>query len=88
MAGSVPNRPTDRAVAESPLSAPDRRVWRLFLTERAIQLIDQAKDSLRDLEEEMLAGFDAPQRQALAEMLETIRVNLSNARTVAEVAHG
>lgn len=66
----------------------DRRIWRLFLTERAIQLIDQAKDSLRDLEEEMLAGFDAPQRQALAEMLETIRVNFSNARTVAEVAHG
>lgn len=66
----------------------DRRIWRLFLTERAIQLIDQAKDSLRGLEEEMLAGFDAPQRQALAEMLETIRVNFSNARTVAEVTHG
>ena len=28
MAGSVPSRPTGRVAAESPLSAPDRRVWR------------------------------------------------------------
>ncbi len=82
------DRMAESGLTERRRDPADRRIWRLFLTERAIQLIDQAKDSLRDLEEEMLAGFDAPQRQALAEMLETIRVNFSNARTVAEVAHG
>lgn len=66
----------------------DRRAWRLFLTDRSRQVIDQVKASLAGLEDEMLAGLAAPQREALAEMLETIRVNFSNARTVAEVANG
>lgn len=66
----------------------DRRAWRLHLTERSRQLIDEARLCLADLEDEMLAGITAPQREALADILETIRVNFSNARNLAEVANG
>lgn len=66
----------------------DRRAWRLHLTERSRELIDQVRASLGGLEDEMLGGLDNGQRVALAEMLETIRVNFTNARALPEVAHG
>lgn len=66
----------------------DRRAWLLYLTERSRQLIDQVRACLTGLEDEMLTGLDAAQRAALAEMLETIRVNFSNVRPIPEVTHG
>ena len=66
----------------------DRRAWLLYLTERSRQLIDQVRACLAGLEDEMLTGLDAAQRAALAEMLETIRVNFSNVRPIPEVTHG
>lgn len=66
----------------------DRRAWRLFLTDRSRQLIDQVRDCLNGLEDEMLTGLDTAQRAALAGMLETIRVNFSNVRPLTEVTHG
>lgn len=66
----------------------DRRAWRLFLTDRSRQLIDQVRDCLTGLEDEMLTGLDEAQRAALAGMLETIRVNFSNVRPIPEVNHG
>lgn len=66
----------------------DRRAWRLFLTDRSRQLIDQVRACLTGLEDEMLTGLDEAQRAALAEMLETIRVNFSNVRPIPEVNHG
>ena len=66
----------------------DRRAWRLFLTDRSRQLIDQVRACLTGLEDEMLTGLDEAQRAALAGMLETIRVNFSNVRPLTEVTHG
>lgn len=66
----------------------DRRAWRLHLTDRSRQVIDEARLCLADLEDEMLAGIAASQREALADILETIRVNLSNARNLAEAVNG
>lgn len=66
----------------------DRRAWRLHLTTRSREVIDQVRASLAGLEDEMLAGLDSAQRSALAEMLETIRVNFTNARAGLEVANG
>lgn len=66
----------------------DRRAWRLFLTDRSRQLIDQVRACLTGLEDEMLTGLDEAQRAALAGMLETIRVNFSNVRPIPEVNHG
>lgn len=66
----------------------DRRAWRLFLTDRSRQLIDQVRACLTGLEDEMLTGLDEGQRAALAGMLETIRTNFSNVRPIPEVTHG
>ena len=66
----------------------DRRAWLLFLTERSRQVIDQVRDCLTGLEDEMLTGLDETQRAALAQMLETIRENFSTARPLPEVPHG
>lgn len=66
----------------------DRRAWRLHLTDKSRQVIDQVRAGLAGLEEEMLAGLDPAQRESLATMLETIRVNFANARILPEVANG
>ena len=66
----------------------DRRAWLLFLTERSRQVIDQVSACLAELEDEMLTGLDAPQRDALARMLETIRENFSTTRPLSEVTNG
>ncbi|MFN3515750.1 MAG: MarR family winged helix-turn-helix transcriptional regulator [Novosphingobium sp.] len=66
----------------------DRRAWRLFLTERSRQVIDQVRAKLTELEDEMVAGLEPVQRQALARFLETIRSNFTNTRLLTELAHG
>ena len=66
----------------------DRRAWRLFLTDRSRCVIDQVRDSLTSLEDEMLAGLEPQQRKALGQMLESIRENFSNHRPLPEVNHG
>lgn len=66
----------------------DRRAWRLFLTDRSRCVIDQVRDSLTGLEDEMLAGLEPQQRKALGQMLESIRENFSNHRPLPEVNHG
>lgn len=66
----------------------DRRAWRLFLTDRSRCVIDKVRDCLADLEDEMLAGLDAQQREALGQMLESIRENFTNTRPLSEVTHG
>ena len=66
----------------------DRRAWRLFLTERSRQVIDQVRAKLAGLEDEMVAGLEPAQRLALAQFLETIRSNFTTTRLPTEVAHG
>jgi len=51
-------------------------------------VIDQVRDSLTGLEDEMLAGLEPQQREALGQMLESIRENFSNLRPLPEVTHG
>jgi DNA-binding MarR family transcriptional regulator len=66
----------------------DRRAWRLFLTERSRQVIDQVRTKLAGLEDEMVAGLEPAQREALAQFLEMIRSNFTNTRMPTEVVHG
>lgn len=82
------DRMEEASLLERRRDPADRRAWLLFLTDRSRQLIDQVRDCLSGLEDEMLSGLDAAQRAALAEMLETIRVNFSNVRPIPEVTHG
>lgn len=82
------DRMEEASLLERRRDPADRRAWLIFLTDRSRQLIDQVRDCLSGLEDEMLSGLDAAQRAALAEMLETIRVNFSNVRPIPEVTHG
>ncbi len=66
----------------------DRRAWRLFLTDRSRCVIDKVRDCLTGLEDEMLAGLEPEQREALGQMLESIRENFAYIRPLPEVTHG
>jgi len=78
----------DADLSERRPDPADRRAWRLFLTEKSRLVIDQVRASLADLEEEMLTGINSVQRESLAQMLELIRMNFTNARAGLEVANG
>lgn len=66
----------------------DRRAWRLFLTDRSREVIDEVRAKLAGLEDEMVSGLAPAQREALARFLEAIRSTFTNTRIPTEVAHG
>lgn len=82
------DRMEDADLIERRPDPADRRAWRLFLTEKSRLVIDQVRASLARLEDGMLAGIDPPQREALAAMLELIRMNFTNVRAGLEATHG
>jgi DNA-binding MarR family transcriptional regulator len=82
------DRMEDAGLIERHRDPADRRAWRLHLTERSRQVIDQVRACLAGLEDEMLSGLSASQREELGTTLETIRVNFTTARTALEVANG
>ena len=82
------DRMEDSGLIERRRDPTDRRAWRLHLTQRSREVIDQVQACLSGLEDEMLSGLDPAQRATLSELLETIRVNFTNARAGLEVAHG
>jgi DNA-binding MarR family transcriptional regulator len=66
----------------------DRRAWRLFLTDRSRELIDQIRAKMVPLEDMILSGIDPTARLALATMLESVRDNLSAGRQTGIAANG
>ncbi|MFM5884037.1 MAG: MarR family winged helix-turn-helix transcriptional regulator [Novosphingobium sp.] len=82
------DRMEDSGLVERHRDPADRRAWRLHLTDRSRDVIDQVRNCLVGLEDEMLVGLNTAQRAELANVLETIRVNFSNARALPEAANG
>ncbi len=82
------DRMEDSGLVERRPDPADRRAWRLSLTAKSLLVIDQVRACLAGLEDEMLAGLDPAARESLAQMLETIRTNFTNARAGLEVANG
>ncbi len=66
----------------------DRRAWRVHLTDRSRQVIDQVRAGLAGMEEEMLHGLDHGERASLIALLEKVRANFVDARAVGVLAHG
>jgi DNA-binding MarR family transcriptional regulator len=66
----------------------DRRAWRVHLTARAREVIEQVRDHAGPLQEMLLAGLDPQQRAALASSLETVRANLAATREPGLAANG
>ena len=66
----------------------DRRAWRVHLTERSNVMIDQLRDCVARLEEDMLAGLDQAGRDQFTTMMEMIRSNLSQPLDLGIASHG
>lgn len=66
----------------------DRRVWRIFLTDRARPLIDQLRAIADDMFEQALAGIDPPEQARLIATLNHVRVNLAEQDETQEAHHG
>lgn len=66
----------------------DRRAWRVHLTDRSRQVIDQVRAGLAGMEEEMLHGLDQGERASLIALLDKVRTNFVDARAVGVLANG
>lgn len=55
----------------------DRRAWRLHLTDRACDLLEEMRPMAMGLFEDAMAGLDGREQAELFRMLERIRTNLS-----------
>lgn len=66
----------------------DRRAWRIHLTDSSRRKLDEVRQGLDGLEEEVLLGLDATQLEALAATLETIRGNIAGGRSTGIAVNG
>ena len=55
----------------------DRRAWQLYLTERAAPLLDGVRQTADALVDEASEGMSAADREALSDLVERMRANLS-----------
>jgi DNA-binding MarR family transcriptional regulator len=56
--------------------ATDRRVKRIYLTEKGVQIIKEMRNSNHDMSERILNGLDEAERQNLFELLALVKKNL------------
>jgi DNA-binding MarR family transcriptional regulator len=82
------DRLQEAGMVERRADPADRRAWRLFLTERANGLLNELRPLALNLFDEAMTGLSAPERDALHEMLERVRVNLARRPTTELAANG
>ena len=66
----------------------DRRAWQIFLTPKALPILDQLRVLAEGMIETALFGLDAAQRDQLMASLSTIRTNLNTQFESDEANHG
>lgn len=66
----------------------DRRAWLLFMAEKSRGLLDELRPLGLNLFDEAMTGLTSPERDALLNMLERIRNNLSRRPAPEYAAHG
>jgi DNA-binding MarR family transcriptional regulator len=82
------DRLQDAGLVERRADAADRRSWRLHLTPRAHELLEQLRPLAEAMIDEALAGIDAADRDRLNQLLEKVRQNLSRQLLEQASAHG
>ena len=82
------DRLQEAGMVERRADPSDRRAWRLFLTERANELLGELRPLALNLFDEAMTGLSISERDTLHEMLERIRINLSRRPTTELAAHG
>jgi DNA-binding MarR family transcriptional regulator len=66
----------------------DRRAWQIFLTPKALPILDQLRALAEDMIDAALYGLDEAQRTQLMASLATIRTNLNTQFESDEANHG
>lgn len=82
------DRLQEAGLVERRTDPADRRSWRLFLTPRAHDLLDELRPLADALIEDALTGIDQDERKQLRDLLDRIRDNLSHRTLEALVSHG
>nr|WP_083434330.1 MarR family transcriptional regulator [Sphingomonas sp. Y57] len=67
------DRLSEGGLVERRADPSDRRVWRLYLTEKAAPLVEELTDIANEMENNLLAPLDAGQRETLTDLLSTVR---------------
>ncbi len=86
--GRLVDRMVESGLIERRADPADRRAWRIHLTAKGGLKIDQARESLAELEEQMLHGFSTAQREDLSQSLEAIRTNFATGRSMEVAVNG
>ena len=73
----IVDRLEEAGLVERRADPSDHRSWRLFLTDRAREVIAELLPHAEALHEEAFAGFDEAERKTLALMLDRVRANLA-----------
>ncbi|SFG17147.1 DNA-binding transcriptional regulator, MarR family [Novosphingobium sp. CF614] len=76
-AGRMIDRMQDAGLVERRGDPADRRAWRLFLTQRGEQLVDQLRPLAEETSGCALEGVSEQDKLLLLEILEKIRLNLT-----------
>ena len=82
------DRLQDANLVERRADPADRRSWRLYLTNRAQELLNQLRPIADDLMDEALDGLSEREIEALFQALKRIRENLSRRASDVVLAHG
>lgn len=82
------DRLQEAGLVERRADAADRRSWRLHLTPRALELLEQLRPLAEAMIEEALEGIAEAERQRLNQLLEQVRQNLSRRLNEQVVSHG
>lgn len=82
------DRLQDAGMVERRADPADRRAWRLFLTDKAGVLLSDLRPLALELFDEAMQGLSAEECDALTELLERVRVNLTRRPAQEVVAHG
>lgn len=82
------DRLQEAGLVERRADAADRRSWRLYLTARAHELLEQLRPLAEAMIDEALDGIDAADRDRLNRLLEQVRQNLSRQFVGQEAVHG
>ncbi len=67
------DRLSEGGLVERRADPADRRVWRLYLTDKAAPLVDELTDIANEMEDNLLAPLDAGQRATLTDLLTIVR---------------
>lgn len=87
-AGRMIDRLQDAELVERRPDPADRRAWRLFLTARGAQLLDQLRPMALDTYELALEGISPTERAELMATLERMRANLSRRAPAEDAGNG